>query len=380
MLKDRATIKRILEDERLLKEQRDLLRKVDLQLAAAGYSLARRRGILICMRRLGLRFRKPFQDISRDELVEYFGNMGELAESTVYFHRSAVKKFYKVIGQADKVSWIKTYRGKASLPIKSTQDLLSRQDVLMLINAAMNPRDKAIVAVLYESAARAGEFVRMRIGDVDFDQYGARISISGKTGQRIIRLVESVPYLKLWINSHPYKDNPDAPLWLSYRKKELSISRLENLLRTLARRAGLKKRVYPHLFRHSRLTELAKHLTEYELKLYAGHSQASKMAQVYVHLSGRDLDSKILEIHGLKKEEREEKTLKPKQCPGCGQLNPSDAVYCYGCGHILDTETALQIQKAEQISEQLLKSLLEDPEVKQLLIQKLMQKSNRLME
>jgi len=360
----------------LSKEQRSTLERFNKELAAQGISLARRRGLLVCLHRYGRFIGKPFEDAEKEDMVSFFETIsGKLSRSNVELHKAVIKRFYKWLGQEDKVEWFKTKR-TYSLPVESTKDLLTKKDVLALINAATTPRDKALIAVLYESGCRASEFLALKVKSVDFDRYGCRIIVNGKTGQRMVRLVESVPYLKIWINNHPLKQDPEAPLWLSERKKAMSLERLYSLLRTLARRAGLKKRVYPHLFRHSRATELAKMLTEQELKYYFGWTQSSRMAAVYVHLSGRDLDRKILKLHGLV-EDREQKpdtSLKPKQCPSCNMLNPADAVYCYGCGHILDAKTALQIQKAEQISEQLLKSLLEDPEVKQLLIQKLMQK------
>ena len=48
---------------------------------------------------------------------------------------------------------------------------------------------------------------------------GAVISVSGKTGHRNIRLVEPVPDLQAWINIHPLKGNPDAPLFVTSRRR-----------------------------------------------------------------------------------------------------------------------------------------------------------------
>ena len=61
----------------------------------------------------------------------------------------------------------------------------------------------------------------------------------------------------------------------------------------------IKKKIYPHLLRHSRLTELAKELTEQELKVFAGWVAGSNMAQIYVHLSGSDVSNKLLSNAGL---------------------------------------------------------------------------------
>ncbi len=67
--------------------------------------------------------------------------------------------------------------------------------------------------------------------------------------------------------------------------------------------AKLQKKVWPHLFRHTRLTELAKRYTEAELRLIAGWETDSKMPGVYVHLSGRDIKDRMAVREGLKEED-----------------------------------------------------------------------------
>ena len=70
------------------------------------------------------------------------------------------------------------------------------------------------------------------------------------------------------------------------------------MLNVTAQKAYVGKKCNPDLFRHSRATFLSKHLTEAEMKEYFGWTQASDMAAVYVHLSGRDVDSALLRIAG----------------------------------------------------------------------------------
>jgi ribosomal protein L40E len=64
----------------------------------------------------------------------------------------------------------------------------------------------------------------------------------------------------------------------------------------------------------------------------------SKMAQVYVHLSGRDLDNALLELHGLKAQEKKEEKFKVKVCPRCEERNSPDAMYCKKCAFPIDVD------------------------------------------
>lgn len=88
-----------------------------------------------------------------------------------------------------------------------------------MIKACHNVRDKAIISVLYESSVRVGEFLGIKIKNVQFDKYGAVIVVHGKIGWKRIRLVSSVPHLSNWIEHHPLKDNPEAPLWIGLGSK-----------------------------------------------------------------------------------------------------------------------------------------------------------------
>lgn len=90
----------------------------------------------------------------------------------------------------------------------------------------------------------------------------------------------------------------------------------------------------PHNFRHSRLTELAKYLSDSKLKTFAGWTANSRMTGVYVHLSGQDIEEDLFKIAGVEIEEEKPKVspLKVKQCERCQTENPGTAEFCHRCG------------------------------------------------
>ena len=121
-------------------------------------------------------------------------------------------------------------------------------------------------------------------------------------------------------------------------------------LRKIAKRAGIKKKVNPHIFRHSRATDLANLLTEAQMKQYFGWTKDSKMAATYVHLSGRDIDEAILKIHG-KLDENEKlahEQLKTQMCPICRHENAPEADYCLRCRRPLNLRTLLETEEKEK--------------------------------
>ncbi len=150
---------------------------------------------------------KDFDKMSRgdiEELVRKIQTRG-FKPRTVSDHLTAIKTFWKWLeGNEDvypeKVRWIKPWRSNKTR--KLPEQLLMKEDVEKLVNAAVNPRDKALISVLYESGCRIGEILSLKIKNVEFDNNGAVLIVNGKTGQRRVRLIHSVPRLMAWLEQY----------------------------------------------------------------------------------------------------------------------------------------------------------------------------------
>jgi ribosomal protein L40E len=146
------------------------------------------------------------------------------------------------------------------------------------------------------------------------------------------------------------------------------------LIRRIAERVGITKKVNPHIFRHSRATHLATHLTEAQMNEYFGWVQGSNMASTYVHLSGRDVDDALMRMHGMAPVEQDKKgTFSPIKCTRCNQLNPPTGKFCTQCGGILDIEAAMEIEERMKEADSKLSTLLDDEDVQELLMKKMKQ-------
>ncbi len=241
-----------------------------------------------------------------------------------------------------------------------------------LMGAVDHPRLRALLVTLYESAARPGEVLGLRIRDVDFRDRYAQVRVSGKTGERTVPLVRAIPYLRAWLQVHPQGEDPDAPLFARvYRGRvaAITLNTLEALFHRLWRKAGVKRRVYPYMFRHTRLTELADNdLGEFKMKELAGWTTDSRMAARYVHLSGRSSLAPILEMEGIEVPDEarpRESPIRVRACPRCGSRNEGDARYCSACSLALDQVVALADQAMGAEEDAALSRLLDDPRVQE---------------
>jgi site-specific recombinase XerD len=279
---------------------------------------------------------------------------------SINVYKNCIKKFFRWVYEMDEgypsvVKWIK-HKSKRTMP----RDILNSSDILLLLKSCKSERDRALIHVLYESAGRVAEVLNLKIKDITLDEYGATINLDGKTGERRIRLINSVPDLTKWLNSHPNRDNPNYPLWVplhanQFNKKDsgkpLNYQSLYWLLQELKKRSGFKKPLNPHNFRHTRLTELAKQgFMESELRIIAGWEANSNMPAIYLHISGADIDRKTLAKAGLLDEDedlKQDAILRPVKCSRCNKSNPAGSKFC-NCGMVLDSKTALDVDSAKK--------------------------------
>ena len=314
----------------------------------------------------------------------------DLAEATRNTYKKAIRSFWTWLNDGetpDAVDWMKISSGASDQ--KLPKDLLSKEEVDAQIAAAKNPRDKALIALLYETGARIGELIDLTVGDIEDRQHGKKVVIEGKTGARRLPLVESVPYINKWLNEHP---NPasDAPLWCKIQQggpeDQLTYNYIrQKILQKNMERAGIDKDSNPHHYRHSRASHLATELKEAQLCEWFGWEQGSDVPAKYVHLSGRDIDNAYDQLHGLSEPEEDDDGPDVIECPRCEELNESDALFCMRCGFAIGSESAeimhtvetdMQDSYRETPPEETetmdkldaLDSLLDDPEVKTALI------------
>jgi len=190
--------------------------------------------------------------------------------------------------------------------------------------------------------------------------------VNGKTGMRRILLYATLPYLRKYLNeSHIDKDNPEAFLFYPGKNplRRIAYNTVRIRIRWLKHRTDIKKAVNPHIFRHSRASYLANFLTEAQMKQYFGWTQGSDMCQIYIHMSGRDIDDALLsKVYGLKevKEEVEQdKTIKPKICFGCGLENAAEYKFCEKCNLPLNINDLVKKDQEKLESEKEIKRFIE---------------------
>lgn len=355
------------------KENKEALMSFYRYCVATGISNGKLHRYLDDLRRNTQGIKKDYKDYTREDIEKIVIRLEktDFTEWTKYSYKIGLRKFFTWLrgtGEVPpEVKWLKL--NPKNLNNKLPEELLTEEEVKKLISCSNKTRNRALIACLYESGCRIYEILTIRMKHVSFDNYGAVINVFGKTGSRRVRLVSSIAYLQEWINQHPANNDPNSFVWVQEcnPKKILGYDIVRKILQRTAEKAGVKKKVNPHSFRHARASFLANHLTESQLKEVFGWAQASKMASVYVHLSGRNTDSAILKVYGKKiEEEVKGGVLIPVGCPRCKTENESTNRFCKLCGMPLDADAQKEIITREVTqgeASKLMDSILQDKEM-----------------
>ena len=354
--------------ERLLRESRPIYREFADYLNRQKLGVARRlkhvENVLRFERRV-LRGRRV-EDLSLSQFKSAFStifNSERLDNDTKKLYKTSLKKFFEFLvsekSGSKRSTWKKILAFLEGIKIRETEpkiEPLTEDEFRRLYEAAEDLQMKAIISLAYECGPRSGELLTCKIGDVRLHENYAEILVSGKTGQGALIAVRSYGDLVNHLAHHPLKDDPEAPLWFTWRGgviKPLTHQTLNFRLKKLASKAGIKRQIRFHLFRHTAATEKAKFLTDREMCQYFRWSSRSSMPAKYAHLAARDVKPKILSYYTGERVSRQQ-ILK---CWRCSQPIQPGVRYCPRCGSPINQSevirTAIHVNKLEKTIQEL---------------------------
>jgi integrase len=323
---------------------------------------------------------KSFEDMTRDDIIAFLD---------LYRKNETVDPLHRWIGTYNQYrmyicrffKWLYSpnveYKKRTAPPIIQNIPFLKRrevstykpsdiwtpQDDLLFLKYCPSKRERCYHAMSRDLSCRPIEILRLKIKDIIFKSVGtsqyAEVVVNGKTGRRPIPLINSLPYLKDYLDhDHPMPSNPNAPLICGVSRglgKHILPIRFAHIY------MHFKKKVFPHLLdspnvppedkkviidllkkpwnpyirRHSALTEKSKVLKEHTLRQHAGWSARSQMHLKYLHYFGNESSESLLEAYGLVDHGIQIDQLKPKNCTNCNEPNKPDSRFCAKCRMIL---------------------------------------------
>ncbi len=267
-------------------------------------------------------------------------------QNTLFDHVSILKQFLLWMIENEysnlpekKVKAIKSPR-KDTIT-KTASQLLTPEEVKVLVKASRSSRDRAMIMTLYEGGFRPGEVCQLKWRDLKSDPNGIAVNVNFKTGiTRYIRLVMAKKYISEWRADYPLPITSESFVFLNEKRRPLTWNAMAVQINRIAKRAGMTKHLTPHLFRHSRITHLLREgASESVVKMMMWGSLNTDMLMTYAHLTGGDVDAEISRLYGLDtKTGQKSARLEPRICPSCNLINPPGEDYCRGCMEALSIQ------------------------------------------
>ena len=250
-----------------------------------------------------------YTDVNYEFIKEYLVYMynKKYKRNTIARKLSSLRSFYKYlfnnnIIKTNPFKYVKTPKKEKMLPkYLSVVDLETIFNVPNL-NFNLGQRDRLILEILYATGIRVGELVEIKVSDIDF--FNKEIKVNGKGNkQRIVEFGDyCFEYINLFLNDGREKilkkhNKTSSYLIINDHGDKITTRGVELLIDKIIKKAALKRKVTPHMLRHTFATHLLNEgcdiLTVKEL---LGH-ESLESTQIYTHVSNEHLRKVYLNCH-----------------------------------------------------------------------------------
>jgi len=223
------------------------------------------------------------KNINEQDIKDFLGTLKQT--NTQRNYHSAIKKFYDVcLGQKEKFKYIPYARKDGKLPI-----VLSVDEIQSMFTACENTKHKVILALLYSCGLRVSELINLKWQHIDRSRMIINIiQAKGNKDRQVMLTPQLIPLLEKYWNEYKSKEYVlNGQFGIQYSDRSVG-----EVVKQLAKKAGINKRVYTHLMRHCSFTHMVENGTDINLiSKLAGHSNV-KTTAIYTHIS-HNLISKI---------------------------------------------------------------------------------------
>lgn len=216
------------------------------------------------------------------DVRKYLQKLIQEKKSNSYINLSinSIKFYYEIVhGMPNRFYSIERPRKVKQLP-----NVLSKEEIVNIINSTNNIKHKCIVSLLYSSGLRRSELLNLLVTDIDSKRMVVKINNAKGNKDRISILSPSIlkdlqSYYKAYRpKTYLFEGRPGTPY---------SASSVLSLLTAATEKAGIVKKVTPHMLRHSFATHLLENGTDIRhIQLLLGHS-STKTTEIYTHVANR---------------------------------------------------------------------------------------------
>ena len=218
-------------------------------------------------------------EVTKQDIRDYLEYLADkrLSGATMRLAFNSLLFYYRNVLQTNIMFGIKIPKGDQKITVA-----LTKEEITKLINAINNPKHRLLIELIYGSGLRVSEAIKIKYKNILIDEK-ILIIISGK-GRKDRKTIISDKF----INSLKEESDENSFLFPG-RNGHLTIRSVQIILKNAAKKAKIKKHVYPHLLRHSFATHMDESgIKTRHLKKILGH-KSQKTTDGYIYDSGKEL-------------------------------------------------------------------------------------------
>lgn len=227
---------------------------------------------------------RDFSEIKKEEINLYILKLIQekgISSSQQNQRINAIKFYFEHVLRKERQFYqIDRPRKERRLP-----DVLSKEEIGKMLNVTTNLKHKSIIALIYSCGLRRSEAINLKLEDIDSKRM--MIKIRGAKGKkdRYVQLAKSILNL---LRDYYKKDRPEVWIFEGSKGMQYSATSIFVVVKAAAKKAGIRKSVYPHILRHSFATHHLEQGTDLRfIQEFLGH-ESSKTTEIYTHVSKSD--------------------------------------------------------------------------------------------
>ena len=300
----------------------------------------------------------------------------QIAPKTESHYRNAIRQYGELMGEDGRPIHIENIRSTSPRAKNDNYDPTPKRSNILRWDESVIPildssnvhlRDKALIAVAWDSGARPSELYVMKAGHLtDRDDYFLFEIEDSKTYDRTPHLQVSMPYLRKWlleidkmtedigVATSPLSIPPDQPIWTKQESSaQLAGSTFQSIGRRIGNRLGYRRPTNLKQFRKSRASIIAAKggINGNTLRTRFGWEQGSSAPAHYITRFNDEANQQIANIDGSPIQISEEHAEpSPVNCSSCNRWSPQHLNACFWCGTKVSGDEPTADSELERLS------------------------------
>ena len=228
---------------------------------------------------------KNIEDVELFELKEYLLEASERLKPSSVNHR--IRFIRSLFHWAHNEGYITKNVSSRLTELKEAQRIpkaLSEENLEMLREGCQSPREHALVETFFASGCRLSELSGLNKRDLNWERRTFTVIGKGDKERECYFTVKAAIWIRKYLNSR--KDEDPALFVTERAPHRLSKERIREIIKEIAKKAGIETSVYPHILRHTYATHLLNNGAPLEVvQEFMGHSKI-ETTKIYCQLSG----------------------------------------------------------------------------------------------